>query len=311
MSGVTPQAIKELRERTSAGMSDCKNALVETGGDLEKAVEVILKKGLAKSAKRASAVATEGEVRATVSADKREATIIEVNIQTDFAARSEGFQSFVAEVMKAASAAPAGSDIQKAPLSGKTVGEVSAELTGKIGEKVDVRRWDRLSVPAGKQGLAVSYVHLGGKIGVLLALETESAAAAAHEEVVKFADETAMQIAAMSPIVLKRDEVTADTIGKQKEIFEGQLKEDPKPKPEASWPKIIEGKLNKWFSEAALVEQESVVTPGKTIEQLREAASKAAGAQVNIVRFVRYERGDGLTKKEDNFAEEVAKMAGG
>mgnify|MGYP003382368775 CR=1 FL=1 len=311
MSGVTPQAIKELRERTSAGMSDCKNALVETGGDLEKAVEVILKKGLAKSAKRASAVATEGEVRATVSADKREATIIEVNIQTDFAARSEGFQTFVGDVMKAAAAAPAGSDIQKAPLAGKTVGEVSAELTGKIGEKVDVRRWEKLSVPAGKQGLAVSYVHLGGKIGVLLALETESADAASHAEVVKFADDTAMQIAAMSPLVLKRDEVTAETVAKQKEIFEGQLKEDPKPKPEASWPKIIEGKLNKWYSEAALVEQESVVTPGKTIEQLREAASKAAGAQVNIVRFVRYERGDGLTKKEDNFAEEVAKMAGG
>jgi elongation factor Ts len=311
MSGVTPQAIKELRERTQAGMSDCKNALVETAGDLEKAVEVILKKGLAKSAKRASAVATEGEVRATVSADKREATIIEVNIQTDFAARSEGFQTFVADVMKAASAAPAGSDIQKAPLAGKTVGEVAAELTGKIGEKVDVRRWDRLSVPAGKQGLAVSYVHLGGKIGVLLALETESAAAASHAEVVKFAEDTAMQIAAMSPLVLKRDEVTAETIAKQKEIFEGQLKEDPKPKPEASWPKIIEGKLNKWYSEAALIEQESVVTPGKTIEQLREAASKAAGAQVNIVRFVRYERGDGLAKKADNFAEEVAKMAGG
>jgi len=308
MSGVTPQAIKELRERTQAGMSDCRNALVESGGDLEKAIEVILKKGLAKGAKRASAIATEGEVRAAVSADKREATMVEVNIQTDFAARSEGFQKFLADVMASAVAAPAGIDLASAPLAGRTVGEVAAELTGKIGEKVDVRRWERLAVPAGKKGIAVSYVHMGGKIGVILALETESDTAAAHAEVVKFAEDTAMQIAAMTPLVLKRDEVSADTIAKQKEIFEGQLREDPKPKPEASWPKIIEGKLTKWYSEIALLDQESVVTPGSTIEKLREAASKAAGAAVTIVRFVRFERGDGLAKKQENFAEEVAKM---
>ncbi len=311
MSGVTPQAIKELRERTQAGMSDCKNALVEAGGEMEKAVEIILKKGLAKSAKRASAVATEGEVRAALSADKRAATMVEVNIQTDFAARSEGFQKFVGDVMTVAVAAETGSDLNKAPLAGKTVGEVAAELTGKIGEKIDVRRWERISVPAGKKGLATAYVHMGGKIGVILAIETESEAAAAHAEVVKFAEDTAMQVAAMTPLVLKREDVAADQIAKQKEIFEGQLREDPKPKPEAAWPKIIEGKLVKWYSEIALLEQESVVTPGQTIDKLREAASKAAGAPVFITGFVRFERGEGLTKKEDNFAEEVAKMAGG
>jgi elongation factor Ts len=309
MSAVTPQAIKELRERTQAGMSDCKNALVEAAGDMEKAVEIILKKGLAKSAKRASAVASEGEVRAAVSADKLAATIVEVNIQTDFAARSEGFQAFLADVMKVAVAAEAGSDLTKAPLAGKTVGEVAAELTGKIGEKIDVRRWDRLAVSAGKQGLTASYVHMGGKIGVILLLETESASAAAHAEVAKFAEDTAMQIAAMTPIVLKRDEIAADLIAKQKDIYEAQLREDPKPKPEASWPKIIEGKLVKWYSEVALLEQESVVVPGKTIDALREEASKAAGAPVHLVKFVRFERGEGITKKEDNFAEEVAKMA--
>lgn len=305
---VTPQAIKELRERTQAGMSDCKNALVESAGDMEKAVEIILKKGLAKSAKRASAVATEGEVRAVVSADRREATMVEVNIQTDFAARSEGFQKFVADVMEVAAKAAAGSDLGAAPLAGKTVAEVAAELTGKIGEKIDVRRWERVSIPAGKQGLCCSYVHLGGKIGVLLAIESE---AASHPEVVKFADDTAMQIAAMSPLFLKREDIGEADIAKQRVIYEGQMREDPKPKPEAAWPKIIEGKLVKWYSEVTLLEQESVVTPGQTIEKLREAAAKAAGSAVTITRFVRFERGEGLSKKEENFADEVAKMAQG
>lgn len=308
MAAVTPQAIKELRERTQAGMSDCKGALVEADGDMEKAVEIILKKGLAKSAKRAGAVASEGEVRAEVSADKRAATMVEVNIQTDFAARSENFQTFVGDVMKVALAAPDGANILEQPLGGKTVADVSAELTGKIGEKVAVRRWDRASIPAGKTGLCHAYVHLGGKIGVVLSIETE---AATHPEVVKFADDTAMQIAAMAPLVLRREEVGADLVAKQKEIAEAQLREDPKPKPEAAWPKIIEGKVNKWYSEVALLEQESVVVPGQTVEKLREAAEKAASAKVTLTRFVRFERGEGMTKKEDDFAAEVAKMAAG
>jgi len=311
MSAVTPQAIKELRERTQAGMSDCKNALVEAGGDMDKAVEIILKKGLAKSAKRAGAVATEGEVRAVVSADKRAATMVEVNIQTDFAARNEGFQTFLGEVLQVAADAKAGADLYKEPMHGKTVADVAAELTGKIGEKIDPRRWERLELEAGKHGLTASYVHLGGKIGVLVAVETDSEAAASHPEVIKFADDTAMQIAAMTPAVLKRDEVAADLIAKQKEIFETQLREDPKPKPEAAWPKIIEGKLVKWYSEIVLLEQESVVVPGKTIQALADEAGKAAGAKVTLAKYVRFERGEGLAKKEDNFAEEVAKMAGG
>ncbi|NUP12225.1 MAG: elongation factor Ts [Polyangiaceae bacterium] len=306
---VTPQAIKELRERTQAGMSDCKNALVEASGDMEKAVEIILKKGLAKSAKRASAVATEGEVRAAVSQDRREATIVEINIQTDFAARSEGFQKFVGDVMGIAVKAPAGSDLTKADLGGKTVADVASELTAKIGEKIDVRRWERLAVPAGKSGFCVSYVHLGGKIGVLLAIETDSDAVANHAEVQKFAEDTAMQIAAMTPLVLKREEIGEADIAKQRAIYEGQMREDPKPKPEAAWPKIIEGKLVKWYSEVTLLEQESVVTPGQTIDKLREAAGKAAGGTVTLAKFVRFERGEGLSKKEENFADEVAKMA--
>ncbi|MDI1449230.1 translation elongation factor Ts [Polyangium sp. 6x1] len=312
MAGINPQAIKELRERTQAGMSDCKNALTEAEGDMEKAVEIILKKGLAKSAKRAGAVASEGEVRASVSTDKRAATLVEVNIQTDFSARSDEFKNFVGDVLCLAEAAPLGADLKNSELRGKKVGDVIVDLTARIGEKIDIRRWDRTEVPAGKSGLAHAYVHLGGKIGVVLALETENDALAQHAEVLKFADETAMQIAAMNPVALVREDISDDAKAKQKEIFEGQLREDPKPKPESAWPKIIEGKFNKWFSEVTLTEQESVVVPGQTIDKLRQAAEKAAGGSVKIVRFVRFERGEGIEKPQGpDFASEVAKMAGG
>src|SRR5262249_34057936 len=166
MSGINAQAIKELRERTQAGMSDCKGALTEAEGDMEKAVEIILKKGLAKSAKRAGAIATEGEVRAAVSHDKRRATMVEVNIQTDFAARNDAFRSFVGEVLAIAEQASPGADLGKEMLGGKTLSEVATELTAKIGEKVAVRRWEAALVTAA-HGVAHAYVHLGGKIGVI------------------------------------------------------------------------------------------------------------------------------------------------
>jgi elongation factor Ts len=310
---VNAQAIKELRERTQAGMSDCKGALEEASGDMEKAVEIILKKGLAKSAKKAGMVAAEGEVRASVSADRRQATIVEVNIQTDFSARNDAFKQYVGDVLAAAEKAPIGADLTKQPLAGKTVGDVAIDLTAKIGEKIAVRRWDRIAVSEGKHGLAYAYVHLGGKIGVALAVEVESQAAASHAEVEKFAEAAALQIASMNPMVLKRGDVTAEMTTKQREIYEAQMREDPKPKPEAAWPKIIEGKLNKWYSEITLLEQESVVFPGQTIEKLRQAAGTAAGGGLTITRFVRYERGEGIDRgpQKDDFAAEVAKMAGG
>lgn len=219
--------VKELRERTSAGMSDCKSALEESAGDMEKAVEIILKKGLAKSAKRAGAVAAEGEVRASVLSDRRAATIVEVNIQTDFAARNDTFKAYVGDVLAVAEKAPLGADLGAQPLAGKTVAEVATELTGKIGEKILVRRWERVEIAAGKQGVAHAYVHMGGKIGVVLAIETETAEAAAHAEVLKLADDTAMQIAAMTPLYLQRGEVAADAIAKQKEILRGPAPRGP------------------------------------------------------------------------------------
>ena len=308
MAGINAQSIKELRERTQAPMGDCKSALVEADGDMDKAIEIIIKKGIVKGAKRAGAVASEGEVRASVSADKRHATVVEVNIQTDFSARNDAFRSFVGDALAVAEKAPLGSDLATQPLGDATVGDAAVALTAKIGEKIAVRRWDRVEIAAGAQGLTHAYVHMGGKIGVVVALATGTAEAAAHADVNAFADELAMHIAAANPLVLKRDEVTADLVAKQKELFEGQLRDDPKPKPEAAWPKIIEGKFNKWYSETALVEQESVVNQQQIGKQL-DALSKAVGTTVSIARFVRYERGEGIEKKTDDFAAEVAKMA--
>src|SRR5689334_22145789 len=240
MAGINPQAIKELRERTQAGMSDCKSALVEAEGDSEKAVEIILKKGLAKSAKRAGAVASEGEVRAFVASDARSGVLVEVNIQTDFAARNEKFKTFVGEVVKVAHGAKAGANLEelKYPGSDKTVGEILGELVAQIGEKITVRRFARLDLTA-PAGAIHSYVHLGGKIGVLLETTAGSRAIEERPEFKKFIDDAAMQVAAMNPLYMTRAEVPKDAIDKQREIYTAQLKEEAKPKPEAAWPKII------------------------------------------------------------------------
>jgi elongation factor Ts len=311
MAEITAQLVKELRERTQAGMADCKNALVEASGDMEKAVEVILKKGLAKSAKRAGAVATEGEVRALVSSDAKSGVLVEVNIQTDFAARNEKFKNFVQEVTSVAAGAKSGANLDdmKYPGGDKTIAAVRDELIAQIGEKITVRRWAKVELGS-PAGAVHSYVHLGGKIGVLLEVAAESAAVAAHPEFKKFIDDASMQIAAMNPQFLVRAEVPKSSVDKQREIFTAQLREEPKPKPEQAWPKIIEGKLNKWFTEVCLVEQESVIVPGSSIDQVRAKTAKEAGGSIDLKRFVRFERGEGIEKKTDDFAAEVAKMAG-
>lgn len=312
MAQVTAQMVKELRERTQAGMSDCKAALTESEGDMEKAVELLKKKGAAKADKRAGAAASEGEVRAHVFGGGKAGVMVEVNSQTDFVARNEGFLGFVGDLITLASETPAGANLseQKMP-SGKTVEETRSELSGTIGENIQVRRWERFDLQG--TGLVHSYVHMGGKIGVLIEIGTENEAAAGNDAVKRFADDTAMQIAAMSAQFLDRSQIPAELIEKQGEIFlalmqkekeEGTLKA-----PEASWPKIIEGKKAKWCTEICLLDQESVIVPGTSISKLVEQLGKEVGSPVSIRRFVRFERGEGIVKKADDFAAEVAKMA--
>jgi elongation factor Ts len=314
MAEVTAQLVKQLRDRTQAGMSDCKAALVEAGGDMEKAVELIIKKGIVKSAKRAGAVASEGEVRAVVSPDGRTGVVVEVNIQTDFAARNEQFQAFVAKAVEVAFATKDGADLgaQAAPGAGKSLEEHRAEVAGKIGENIQVRRWRRVDREG--SGLLQAYVHPsqpGGKIAVLVDIGAPSDAVAGHPAVAGFAEQVALQIASMNPTHLDRSAVPAADLEKQKEIFRAQLKEEGKP--EAAWPKILEGKQTKWYSEICLLEQESVMTPGSTIDALRKQVGAQAGGELTLRRFVRFERGEGIEKApaEDFAAEVAAKIAGG
>ena len=217
---VNIQAIKELRERTQAGMGDCKKALQEADGDMDKAVEIILKKGKAKSAKRAGKVAAEGDVRADVYADGREAVVVEVNIETDFSARNEKFTTFVDKVVAAAKAAPADGELAKLESGGSTLEDLATDLTAVIGEKITLRRYAKLAIGEGKHGQCSAYVHMGGRIGVILSLEAETAEAAKSDAASTFAEETCMQIAAMNPLVLKREQLDPELVDKQKEIFE-------------------------------------------------------------------------------------------
>jgi elongation factor Ts len=310
MAQVNMQLVKELRDRTAAGLNDCKAALVEAEGHLEKAVEVILKKGLAKSVKRAGAVASEGVVITLVSPDGHVGVIAEVNIQTDFAARNNEFQAFAEKVVEAALRAKAGADLGAEPFPGGTgtVEDNRAALVGKLGENITVRRWDRLAIDGA--GRVHSYVHMGGKIGVLLAVRTGTEVAAKSPTFEKFVDDSAMQIAAMAPQFLNASEMPADARQKQAEIFDAQLIEEGKP--EAARPKIIEGKLAKWAKEVCLLEQQSVLDAEKTVDALRAGLAKELGTDVTLSRFVRFQLGEGIEKPTTpDFAAEVAKMAGG
>ena len=230
MASITPAMIKELRERTSAGMSDCKNALVEAEGDLDKAVDVILKKGLVKAASRAGKVASEGEVATWVSPDGKRGVIVEVNCQTDFVSRGDDFKGFVKNVVDVASKLAKGKDLgaEKYPGSDKTIDHVRQDMVGRIGENIVVRRWDVLEAKSAN-GVVVSYVHMGGKLAVLVEAEGANGDAKANPNFKSFVENCAMQIAAMNPIVVSKDQVAQADLDKQKEIFQAQLKEEGKP----------------------------------------------------------------------------------
>lgn len=308
MAQVNMQQVKELRDRTQAGLNDCRSALMEAGGDMDKAVELILKKGLAKSAKRAGALATEGVVAAQVAPDGKSGVLVEVNIQTDFAARNEDFLAFVKDVVAAAAKAKPGADLgaEPAPSGSGTLEEARAALVGRLGENITIRRWDRLAVP--ESGRVQAYVHLGGKIGVLLAVGTSSDAIAERPEFAKWIDDVAMQVAAMEPQFLSPADVPEAERARQRAIFDAQLVEEGKP--EAVRAKIVEGKLGKWLKEVCLLEQQSVVETDKSIEQQRANLAKALGGEIKIQRYVRYSRGEGIERKQEDFAAEVAKTMG-
>jgi elongation factor Ts len=308
MAEITAAMVKELRERTQAGMSDCKNALVEALGDMEKAVEVILKKGIVKAASRAGRVAAEGEVATWISPDGKRGVIVEVNSQTDFVARGDDFKGFVKNVLDVACKAPKGADLgaQKYPGTDKTIDQVRQEMVAKTGENTVVRRWGLLEAKE-PNGIVHAYVHAGGKLAVLVHAEGPDAK---NGDFKGYVDNVAMQVAAMNPMVVRREEIGQAQVDKQKEIFTAQLKEEGKP--EQAWPKIIEGKVGKWFSEVTLLGQDNVWDPpAGTIDKIRQELGKKLGGEVKIHSFLRFALGEGIEKKQEDLAAEVAKTIEG
>jgi elongation factor Ts len=290
-------------------MNDCRNALVESGGDMEKAVEVILKKGIVKAAARAGRVASEGEVATWISPDGKRGVIVEINSQTDFVSRGDDFKGFVKNVVEVATKAPKGADLgaQRHPGTDKTVDVVRQELVAKTGENCVLRRWASLEAKE-PGGIVHAYVHAGGKLAVLLHAEGPDPN---NTEFRGFVDNVAMQVAAMNPAVVRREDVSPAEVAKQKEIYEAQLKEEGKP--QQAWPKILDGKIAKWFTEVTLLGQDNVWDPpAGNIDKIRQELGKKLSGEVKIHAFVRYSLGEGIEKPPpEDLAAEVAKTIGG
>ncbi|MBM7835156.1 translation elongation factor Ts [Clostridium sardiniense] len=300
---ITAKSVKELRDKTGAGMMDCKKALTETNGDVEKAVEVLREKGLAAAAKKAGRVAAEGIVKTFVSEDNKKASIVEVNCETDFVAANEEFVGFAENVAElvANTSVETVEELLNEKLGDATVQETLTALVAKLGENMTVRRFERLSLD---NGAIESYIHGGGRIGVLVEVSTEGDANVAKE----VAKEVCMQVAAANPLFLNRNSVDQEALEKEKEIYRVQALNEGKP--EKIVEKMVMGRIQKYFKEVCLVDQVWVKDGDKTITKLLEEKSKEAGAPMTITKFVRFERGEGIEKKEENFAEEVARQMG-
>ena len=301
---ITAKAVKELRERTGAGMMDCKKALTETNGDMEKAVEVLREKGLAAAAKKAGRVAAEGIVKTYVSEDMKKGSIVEINCETDFVALNEEFVGFAGRVAElvANSNVNTVEELLAEKLDGdKTVQEVLTELIAKIGENMSVRRFERFSV---ESGLVQRYIHGGGRIGVMAELACEASSPVLAE----VAKDVCMQIAAANPLFLSEADVDQESLEKEKEIYRAQALNEGKP--EHIVDKMVMGRIKKYCKEVCLLDQAWVKDGDKSIAKLLEEKSKEVGSPITITKFVRFERGEGIEKKEENFAEEVAKMGG-
>ena len=305
---VTAAMIKELRELTGVGMSACKNALVETDGNIEEAIEYLRKQGLANAAKKAGRIAAEGLSYAYISDDNSVGTVVEVNSETDFVAKNDIFKTFVDNVAKQAAKSDA-KDVEGLleekwiEDESKTVKEALTEKISVIGENLNIRRFEKV-VNTGDSFL-VSYIHAGGKIAVLVELATSSKG----DALVTAGKNVAMQIAPMNPKFVSTEDVPADFIAHEKEVLLEQAKNDPKNanKPEAILEKMLTGRLNKEMKEVCLLEQEYVLGDKISVGQYLKEVSKEIGTDVTVKSFVRFETGEGIEKKNENFAEEVAK----
>ena len=302
---ISAKEVQALREKTGVGMMECKKALVETNGDMDKAVEYLREKGLAASQKKAGRIAAEGMAYACVVDGVGVA--VEVNAETDFVGKNEKFVEFVKGVAAVvAKEKPADLDALMAASygNGRTVQEEQQEMVLVIGENIKVRRFARF-----EGGVCVPYVHAGGKIGVLVNLETDLPA----EKVEEAGKDVAMQIAALNPRFWDKAQVTQDVLDEEKKIMMAQMENDPKmaSKPKQVREKIVLGKLNKFYTENCLLQQEFVKDGDLTVEKYLAAAAKSLGGAITFKDAVRFEKGEGIEKKQENFAEEIASMVKG
>ena len=286
MAQITAALVKELREITGAGMMDCKKALVECEGDKDKAIDYLREKGIAKAAKKAGRIASEGVVAAAVTADGKTACIVEINSETDFVAKNENFQNLVKKSAEHIVACkPADMDaLNASQMDGKTVADVMTEAVASIGEKLSLRRFE---VYTTEDGQLATYIHMGGKIGVIVELSGGDEA---------LGKDVAMQIAAAKPQCIGRADVDQEALAHEREVLRKQALEEGKP--EKIVEKMVDGRINKYYKEVCLVEQEFVKDSDKTIKDIL--------AGVEVRRFARFEMGEGLEKKNEDFAAEVA-----
>ena len=300
--GITAKDVQKLREMTGVGMMDCKKALTEAEGDMDKAIEILREKGLAASAKKAGRIAAEGMAYAAVIDGV--GVVVEVNAETDFVGKNEKFVNFVKGVAATVAACnPADLDaLMACKYDGTdlTVQEQQQEMVLVIGENIKVRRFARFA-----EGFCVPYIHAGGKIGVLVSLKVEG-----DIDATEIGKDVAMQIAALNPRFWDKSQVTEDVLAEEKKIMLVQMANDPKManKPDQVKEKIVDGKLNKFYSENCLLQQEFVKDGDLTVEKYIASAAKALGGTVTFRDAVRFEKGEGIEKKQENFAEEIAKQ---
>lgn len=297
----TAQDVKALRERTGCGMMDCKKALTSSDGDIDKAIEFLREKGLAAAVKKSGRIAAEGVVFAKVDPAAKTGVLIEVNSETDFVAKNESFRELVnacADTVLKQNPADVDTLLKlKANGSELTVEEFVREKILTIGENIKVRRFVRM------EGELTSYIHGGGRIGVLVRFETD---VAGKEGFADYAKDVAMQIAAANPQYLDRASVSADALEEEKKVLTAQAMSEGKPANIAE--KMVIGRLNKYYKEVCLVDQEFVKDPDQTVAKYTQATAKSLGGSIKIAGFARYEKGEGLQKREDDFAKEVASM---
>lgn len=299
---VTAGMVKELRERTSAGMMDCKKALVETSGDMEKAIELLREKGLAKAAKKAGRVASQGLVKLAFSADGKKAAAIEVNSETDFVAKNEEFIDFVSALADLALSSSAADLESFMVLDYKDDGTVQDALNNKIakiGENMNVRRFARYETPG---VVYTGYTHGNGKIGVIVGFETE----ASYDEIAVMGKDVAMQIASMNPKFIDETAIDPEYIESEKNILVHQALNEGKPANIVE--KMVTGRLKKELKETCLIEQKFVKDGEISVCQYIDSLAETIGKSIKVVEMLRYEVGEGIEKKEENFAEEVAKQ---